>query len=640
MCGIVGTSMIDRLASREDVEAMNAAIVHRGPDGAGVLVDGRTALGMRRLSIIDLEGGWQPIANEKGDIHVVQNGEIYNYRELRQRLEQHGHHFRTNSDTETLVHAYEQWGIDFPQHLRGMFAFAIWDSRRQAVVIGRDRLGIKPLYYSLNSKGLLFASELSSIAACPWFEANIDVHGIQQFLLFGCTGFDNSFFQGVRQLPPGCTAEFRNGSLNERTYWSFRLPPKPSDRTPSRQQLIDALREHLRDAVRSHLVADVPVGAFLSGGIDSSAVVGLMAQEMGSDFQVFSIGFDEAQFDELEYAKRVARRWGLQHRFEIIRPQATDVLDSLLEHFGEPLAESSAIPMWYLSQLAARHVKVVLSGDGGDELFGGYSRYARALRHQWLDRVPRPVRQLGRYLGERLPSSVLGGKFLQYAACDRRGRYAVEMQLFSAFGKSRLLRPEWRAELTNCIDFTERFVSQMKIAGADDPLSELLYIDTLDYLPKHILTKVDRMTMAHSLESRPPLLDHNLVEFAATLPIEEKITRSGSLKHIFKEAVRPYVDDDILNRPKAGFAVPLDGWFAGPLATHFRDAVLDGGSCLEYLSEPAVREVFMENQSGRRPHGERLWAILQLEMWLRRIHCHSKFQPSTAIPISIGRTAT
>jgi len=633
MCGIVGISMIDRLASRQDVEAMNATIVHRGPDGAGILVDGPTALGMRRLSIIDIEGGWQPIANEKGDIHVVQNGEIYNYRELRERLELLGHHFRTNSDTETLVHAYEQWGHDFPNYLRGMFAFAIWDSRRQAVVIGRDRLGIKPLYYSLNSKGLIFASELSSIAACPWFEANIDVHGIQQFLLFGCTGFDNSFFQGVRQLPPGCTAEFRNGSLNERTYWSFRLPPKPSGIAPSRQQLIDSLREHLRDAVRSHLVADVPVGAFLSGGVDSSAIVGLMAQEMGSKVEVFSIGFDEAQVNELEYAKRVARRWGLQHRFEIIRPQATEVLDALLAHFGEPLAESSAIPMWYLSKLAARHVKVVLSGDGGDEVFGGYSRYARAIRHRWLDSVPRCVRQLGGYLGERMPSRMRGGNFLQYAAHDSRGRYAVEMQLFTAFGKCQLLRPEWRAGLTNGMDSTERFVSQMKMADAEDPLSELLYIDTLDYLPKRILTKVDRMTMAHSLESRPPLLDHKLVEFAAKLPIEEKVARSGSLKHIFKEAVRPYVDDDILNRPKAGFTVPLDDWFSGPLATHFQDSVLNGGHCLEYLSEPTVRQVFLENQSGRRPHGERLWAILQLEMWLRRNHSQSKFRPSTAVPI-------
>ena len=445
---------------------MNATIVHRGPDGAGVLVDGPTALAMRRLSIIDLAGGWQPIANETGEIHVVQNGEIYNYQELRQELEDLGHRFRTNSDTETLVHAYEQWGNDFPKHLRGMFAFAIWDRRRQAILIGRDRLGIKPLYYTVNSAGLLLASELSSIVASPLFEPQIDIEGLQQFLTFGSTGFENSFLQGVRQLPPGCTAEFKQGKLVENRYWSFRLAPASNGKKTTRHKLVDALRVHLRDAVRSHLVSDVPVGAFLSGGIDSSAVVGLMAQEMGSDFQVFSIGFDEAQVNELESAKRVARRWGLRHQFEIIRPQATEVLDTLLNHFGEPLAESSAVPMWYLSRLAARHVKVVLSGDGGDELFGGYSRYARALRHQWLDRIPPTVRNLGRCVAERLPNGALGKNFLQYAALDRRGRYAVEMQLFPKFVGRRLLRPELQAELPDCMGLTERYVSQMEMSTA------------------------------------------------------------------------------------------------------------------------------------------------------------------------------
>jgi asparagine synthase (glutamine-hydrolysing) len=344
-----------------------------------------------------------------------------------------------------------------------------------------------------------------------------------------------------------------------------------------------------------------------------------MAQEMGGGFQVFSIGFEEQRVNELDYAKLVAKRWGLKHEYETVRPDATRILDDLLRHFGEPIAESSAVPMWYLSQLAAKHVKVVLTGDGGDEVFGGYSRYRRMLRQAWIDGLPWNLRQVGRWVGMQLPESSPGKYFLQYAGLKQRARYEIEMRLFPEYLHKRLLRPEIARQLVAEPSDAAMFERLMQDANGGI-IEEMMYCDTLDYLPKHVLTKVDRMTMAHGLESRPPLLDHLLVEYAAGLPVESKVSPEGQLKALFRESVRPFVSDEILSRPKAGFTVPMDEWFAGPLASQFREEVLQGGRCLEYLSLPALNSIFEENRTGRRRHGERLWAILQMERWFRSLN--------------------
>lgn len=618
MCGIVGLWLRDREVTRADVNAMNSQIVHRGPDEDGVLVDGNTGLGMRRLSIIDLEGGHQPIANETGRIHVIQNGELYNFRELRKELQAKGHRFRTQSDTEVAVHAYEEWGgFDFGKHLRGMFSIAIWDADQQLLWLVRDRLGIKPLYYAENTAGIAFGSEVKALLASPIVPRELEPQALAQYLTFGSAGDGCSFIKGVRQLQPGHVVCFSDGHGNIRPYWSFRWPERSL--VISEEEATDALLSRLRDTVRLHLESDVPVGAFLSGGVDSSAIVALMAQEGAGRFKTFSIGFGEDEFNELPYAKRVADRWKTDHYTEIVCPNdAIEILDDLIFHLDEPFADASAIPTWYVSRLAAQHVKVVLSGDGGDELFAGYDRYTMAMNHAWIDRIPKLVRSTGAVASGLLPEWWPGKYFLDYAAQDARGRIAYSLHLFPPPLLKRLLRPEWHPESLGVEDGSCEMVNLLSQSEADDPLSEFLYLDVLRYLPLDILTKVDRMTMAHGLEARPPLLDHEFVEFAASLPIHLKYSKNGRRKHIFKKAVASLLPDGLLDRKKAGFAVPLQKWFAGPLASMFEDQVLNGGLCSDYLDTKILRMIFEENRRGRRDHGLQLWSILILELWLRR----------------------
>ena len=619
MCGIVGLYLYDRPVHREDIDAMNATIVHRGPDDDGVLVDGCVGLGMRRLSIIDLAGGRQPIANETGRIHVIQNGELYNYRQLRCQLEALGHRFRTASDTEVALHAYEEWGgADFPKHLRGMFAIAIWDAGRQELWLARDRIGIKPLYFFAGVTGFAFGSETKVLLASPLVHCRLEPQAIAEYLTYGSAGLEGSFIKGVRQLHPGCTLRFSDGRTQIQPYWEFRFPEVPLQ--VGEREARELLRERFRETVRLHLVADVPVGAFLSGGVDSSAVVGMMATEGSSRLKTFSIGFGEEGFNELPFAQKVADKWQTEHHTAIVRPDdALGILDRLLVHLDEPFADASAIPTWYVSQLAASEVKVVLSGDGGDELFGGYTRYARAGRHSWIDRVPMLARRLGSSLAQLLPEWSPGKYFLDCMARDApRGRYAYEYTLFPSVLQRRLLRPEWHPEALGVEDPLSEPLRIMEGSRAPDPISEYMYLDTLRYLPRDILVKVDRMTMAHSLEARPPLLDHEFIEFAASLPIGMKYSANGRQKHIFKEATASLVPEGLQDRRKAGFSVPLQAWFSGPLAPLFRDQVLSNGYSGEYLEPSIIRMLFEENRRGRRDHGLQLWAIMVLELWLRR----------------------
>lgn len=618
MCGIVGLYLNKRRVNRKDIDAMNSTIVHRGPDDDGVFVNGSAGIGMRRLSIIDLDGGQQPIPNETRRIHVVQNGELYNYRELRRELQDRGHRFRTLSDTEVAVHAYEEWGgVEFAKHLRGMFAIAIWDSVEQAMWLVRDRLGIKPLYYAETPDGVAFASEVKALLASPIVSCELQPSALAQYLIYGSASQGGSFIRGVKQLLPGQVACFSGGRSRFESYWEFRFPEHPL--ALGEEEAREVLLERLRDTVRLHMVSDVPVGAFLSGGVDSSAIVGLMAQEGAAGLKTFSIGFGEESFNELPYAAKVAERWGTDHHTEIVCPDdALHILDDLIYHLDEPFADASAIPTWYVSRLAAQNVKVVLTGDGGDELFAGYSRYAGASQDIWLDRIPLMARRLGSSLSRFLPQWWPGKYFLDYAGRDALARYVYGFHRFPAPLRRRILRPEWSPEYLGVEDPAHESLRTLRGSGAGDSISECMHFDILRYLPLDILVKVDRMTMAHSLEARPPMLDHEFVEFAASLPIGMKFSGSGRSKHILKKAVAPLMPEGLLDRKKAGFAVPLQRWFAGPLASLYQDQVLAGGLCTDYFDPGSLRIIFNENRMGRRNHGHRLWAILVLELWLRR----------------------
>lgn len=617
MCGIVGLSLARRHVTETDLRAMNAAIVHRGPDGEGTHTEGRVGIGMRRLAIIDIDGGVQPISNETGRIHVVQNGEIYNYRELRRELEELGHQFHTSSDTESIVHAYEEWGgREFANHLRGMFAIAIYDSNQKQLWVARDRIGVKPLFLADTSEGFGFASEIKALAQSPLALGEVNPRAIVQYLAMGSAGHQTSFLRHVRSLPPGCVACFSKDTLQVHPYWRFQI--RPGACSMSYEDAREELKERLHDALRSHLVSDVSVGAFLSGGVDSSAIVGMMARELGSSFKTFSIGFEEDAYNELPHADEVSRRWGTEHHVEIVRPSAVQIIDQLVEHFDEPFADSSAIPTWYVSRLAAESVKVVLSGDGGDELFAGYERYAEAHRYQWIDWVPQRVRQVSSWVSRQLPDTTPGRYFMDHWSHDACGRFAYQLSLFPPLLQSELLKEDFRPGALGMTDPLDERRDLMRAAGTDDLVAQCMYLDTQDYLPLDIMTKVDRMTMAHSLEARPPLLDHHVVEFAAHLPTNWKLKTANERKAIFKDCMRPYLPPSVCQRKKAGFAVPLQAWFARDLADMFRDLVMAGGECHAYLEPATIQRLFHQNLTGRRDHGNRLWAILVLEIWLRR----------------------
>jgi asparagine synthase (glutamine-hydrolysing) len=586
--------------------AMDSALYHRGPDDNGSWNDSRCALGMRRLSIIDLDGGRQPISNEDGSVWVVFNGEIYNYRELRMQLEGRGHTLSTRSDTECLVHLYEDRGAELVQLLDGMFAFAIWDRRRGRLLLGRDRLGQKPLYYAEVGGALLFASELKALTCHPRLPRQLSRRALSHYFSFGVTPDDEAILEGVHKLPPAHTLEWQAGRLTLRRYWDLR----PQMRNVSEDEAIDEVQHLVRQAVRSHLVADVPVGAFLSGGIDSAAVVGNMAL-LGARPKTFSIGFDEPRYDELAWARLVARRFETDHHELVVRPDAWALTEELVHFLDEPFADVSAIPTYLVAKLAASQVKVVLSGDGGDEVFAGYDRYLLELsRARRLDRLPRPLRALMRQTAALLPYRAPGKNWLRHAGLDRRWRYVDGQSLFPA---------DLKAHLTDLDDAPLKERAALQAGAPGDDLGRLLYLDTMTYLPLDILHKVDRMTMACSLEARPPLLDHHLVEAVFSLPSSFKI-RDGRQKHIFKESLRGLCPDAILSRGKWGFGVPIFRWFRGPLRQPVADVLDDRRTRERGLMRPGfVRTLIDEHDSGRRDQSLRLWALVMLELWCRRV---------------------
>jgi len=621
MCGIAGFAESSDAGTPFDAESacdliqrMCDVIRHRGPDDQGTFVDGGIAIGMRRLSIIDLSTGHQPIHNEDRTVWTVFNGEIYNFRELREELADAGHRFYTASDTEVIVHAYEEWGTAAIGKLRGMFGLAIWDARTRTLVLARDRIGIKPLHYAEANGRLLFGSEIKSLLQAPGLSRDLDIHALDHYLSFLYTPRDGSIFKHIRKLPPGHLLVWRNGNATVERYW--QLPPDEPYAGSETDAVCD-LRAVLTDAVRSHLVSDVPLGAFLSGGIDSGLVVGLMAQTSGARVKTFSIGFDEPRYDELEYARTVAQRFGTDHYEAIVKPDAISILDRLVWHFDEPFADASAIPTWYVSEMARRHVTVVLSGDGGDELFGGYDRYLPHPRVAAFDRYsPRMLRRVAGLAAARLPHGMRGKNFLRHVGRDRTGRYIDSIRFFGADEKPALLAP----------DVSRAIAQDPEVALAahfqrytDLPWpSQMMRFDAETYLPEDVLTKVDRMSMAHSIESRVPLLDNEVIRFACALPASMKI-RNGRRKHILKQVAAALLPDDILNRPKHGFGVPLDVWFRGNLRELFADTLLSPSSLQRgYFDASFVRRLVDAHISGKRDHGERLWQLVVFEKWHRQ----------------------
>ena len=620
MCGIAGFTDVTARAGtlevdRQRVKAMCEVMRHRGPDDEGFYVESGVALGMRRLSIIDLAGGHQPIHNEDRTVWVVFNGEIYNYVELRETLAAAGHRFSTSSDTETIVHGYEEWGDGVFSRLRGMFGIALWDTRTNTLLVARDRPGIKPIYYGEAGGRLFFGSEAKCLLVNPEIDRELDPAALDHYLAYLYTPRDRAIFRGMRKLPPGHFLKVHDGRVQVQRYWE--LPVGETFRG-SQADALEQLEHTLGDAVRSHMVSDVPLGAFLSGGIDSSVVVALMAKAAGRPVKTFSIGFEEAKYNELPHARKVAAHLGTEHYEFVVRPDALGILDRLIWHFDEPFADSSAIPTWYVSEMARRHVTVVLSGDGGDELFGGYDRYLPHPRVASFDRIaPGVGRAVAAATWRALPHGVRGKNFLRHVARDPQGRYLDSMTLYHRDERESLLSPdvvrrlgEWDAEAYFSIPFARL---------RDLPFAEqMMAFDFETYLPEDCLTKVDRMSMAHSIESRVPLLDHRVVEFAASLPASLRI-QGDRRKHLLKQLAFRLVPRELLDRPKQGFGVPIGHWFRGSLRDVFGD-ILGSPDARQrgYFNYGFVDRVLAEHLSGRRDHSLRLWQLLVFELWHRQ----------------------
>jgi asparagine synthase (glutamine-hydrolysing) len=642
MCGIAGfvesSDVRTPFAADEAralVHGMCQSIRHRGPDDEGVLVEPGIGLGMRRLSIIDVSAGHQPIDNEDGSVSIVFNGEIYNFRELREELEAAGHWFYTNTDTEVIVHAYEQWGHGAFTKLRGMFGLAIWDRRTRNVVIARDRVGIKPLHYAIASGRFYFGSEIKSILCAPDLPRDLNPDALDHYLSFLYAPRDASFFAHIKKLPPGHMLTWRDGAIAIEPYWT---PGARETFSGTEADAADELQHVLTDAVRAHLISDVPLGAFLSGGIDSSLVVALMSRVSGGRVKTFSIGFDEPQYDELAYARQVAERYGTDHHEDVVRPDGVAVLDTLVSHFDEPFGDASAIPTWYVSQLAAKHVTVVLSGDGGDELFGGYDRYLQDPRVAAVDRyTPPSIRHVAGLVAARLPQGAKGKRFLRHIASSERGRYVDAVGFFNADDKAALYADSLRARLSP-VDPEHRVMAIFDRYAHLPWASQMMRFDLETYLPEDILTKVDRTSMAHSIESRVPLLDNRVIDFALTLPAAMKI-KDGRRKHVLKEVAARFLPAALIDRRKQGFGVPLDVWFRGHLQELFADTLLSPKALSRGYFQPSyIRQLVREHLDGRRDHTLRLWQLVVLERWHQQYvdPVSGSFLPfySQAVPLS------
>jgi asparagine synthase (glutamine-hydrolysing) len=617
MCGIAGFLLREGVAQSRIVSAMCDQIRHRGPDDEGVYTDGPCGIGMRRLSIIDLSTGHQPLSNEDASVWVAFNGEIYNYRELRERLAGHGHRFQTNSDTETLVHLYEQEGADGIASLRGMFAFCIWDARRREILLARDRFGKKPLYYAETPNGLYFASELKclGVAGAP---LEIDEDALRLYFLFGYIPDPYSPYRAVRKLMPGCWLRYSSeGRVETGRYW--RLPPFAGrdGAHQDREEVRRRVRETFDEAVRIRMEADVPLGAFLSGGIDSSLVVASMSMQSSAPVRTFSIGFEESGFNELPYARMVAEKYRTQHHEIIVRPDSVDLVTKLTRHFDEPFADASAIPTYIVSDFAAQHVKVALSGDGGDEMFGGYESFFEIEKYRVLDGIPQPIRRMLSAIAERLPYAAYGKNYLRMLGCSSPLERYFELHAYMAyFLRKQMLCPQWM--LAGDVAFLKSILPDAFAPSGNDVMAQAMYFEATAQLAGDMLVKVDRASMAASLEVRCPMLDQRLAELAASIPHSWKV-RNGSGKRILIEALGNRLPPATLHRRKMGFGVPLARWFR----TSLKDFIHDHLESRRFRERGIVRPEFVaylleEHMSGRRDNSDHLYTLLALELWYRQ----------------------
>ncbi len=617
ICGIVDTNTEKRV-EKGILEAMTRQMAHRGPDDEGYHIDGHVGLGHRRLSIIDTKGGNQPMTNEDRSLWLVYNGEIYNFIELTEELKKRGHRFSTRCDTEVILHLYEDYGPDCLAHLRGMFAFAIWDARKRQLFCARDRLGQKPLYYSFKNGTFVFASSPAAILCYPGFQRRVDLQSLDLYLTYQYIPSPHCIFDGVSKLPPASCLTLKGDDIKVERYWDVDAT---AQNRLSYGECHERLRELLSEATRLRLVSDVPLGAFLSGGIDSSIIVALMSSQTDRPVKTFSIGFEDRSYNELPFARLVARSYSTDHHEFVVRPKAVELLPKLVWHYGEPFADSSALATYYVAEQCRRHVTVALNGDAGDELFAGYPRYLAFKLSSLLAKFPlvKPQARFWERVLRRAGARTLPGRarrFIEAMSFEGASRYLSYVVYFSDSERERLYGDEMREamRLFNADGYLKRIYDTYK---TQDDIARILLVDLHSYLPEDLLVKVDIATMANSLEARSPFLDHRFVEFAASLPVGWKLKGRKS-KYILKDAFSDQLPAEIIHRGKMGFGVPVSNWFRGELMSYIQQVLLDPRALSRgYFNRARVEGLVSEHVKGIQDHGYRLWALLVLELWHR-----------------------
>jgi asparagine synthase (glutamine-hydrolysing) len=646
MCGICGEiNFGNEGVKTETIQRMNKVLAHRGPDDEGMVflrkeethevkrlfpadLDGNrfeVGLGHRRLAIIDLSSAaHQPMCNEDGSVWIVYNGEIYNFQDLRKELKDKGHFFKSKSDTEVVLHGYEEWGVECLNRFWGMFAFGLWDKNLKRLFLARDRLGKKPLVYAHQNSHLAFASEIKALLQIPGVERKANLHALHHYLTYQYVPSPDTIFEGIKKLPPAHYLLYdRNGNIKIERYWKLKF--NSSHQTyADLQELEDRIRTELEESVKLRLISDVPLGAFLSGGVDSSLIVGIMAKFSEKPVKTFSIGFEEKDFDELSYARLVSNHFSTEHHEFIVKPDAIEILPRLVWHYNEPFADSSAIPTYYVAKLTKDFVKVVLTGDAGDENFAGYPRY---LRSRWVasfTRIPEKLRKdllpkfLRAFSGLHLREKTLNrlSSFMESLSTDQARNYAEQIKIFNAKEKEDIYTEDFRRKVgkINSLDFV---LKKFEESDTEDLLEQLLYVDINSYLPEDLLIKMDIATMANSLEARIPFLDHKFMELVATIPSRLKL-KGMVTKYILKQAFSDFLPRAILTRAKMGFGVPVSRWFRKELKDYMFEILLDSRSLERgYFRKNGVERLLMEHVEGCYDHSSKIWALLFLEMWFR-----------------------
>ena len=642
MCGIAGRVNYapDHPIDRERLVAMTSAVAHRGPDAAGYYLHEGAGLGHRRLSIIDLATGDQPLANEDRTVFVVFNGEIYNFAEVRRALEAHGHRFRTSSDTEVIVHGYEQWGEHCVDRFRGMFAFAVWDARARRLLLARDRLGVKPLYYAPLDGGLVFGSEIKSLLEDPEVPRQWRPEALDAYLTLLYVPAPDTIYQGIHKLPPAHVLVAERGTIRVSRYWDLEFTGDGDARRED--DYLEELDGLLREAVQLRLISDVPLGAFLSGGIDSSVVVSYMAEAGNTPPVTIAVGFDDRAYDEVRHAETVARHLGCEFHPLMASQQVETLLPKLAWHFDEPFGDSSAVPTYYVSKAARQLVTVALSGDGGDELWAGYARHRVERWEQRARSVLGPAAPLAGWLATALPLSVKGARSLRHLRWRSDRAYALKHAygMFEPHTKDALYSPDFRSAVNGhdpLVSFTDAYGD----CASPDPVDRGLYVDARTYMIDDVLTKVDRMSMAVSLEAREPLLDHQLLEFAARVPSSLKL-KDGRSKYLLRRVLDKRVPRSIVERGKRGFEAPIGEWLRGPLAPMATELLLDGRLRARGIFNPSeLARLWNEHRRGEADHRHRLWQLVMLELWFREFidKRTATGRPSAAEALTVPMTA-